>query len=105
MHLAHELTRVVQEKPVLYAGRVTSARVGYGLAAAAEAWCDHKGLSWMAVPPAKIKKHATGSGNATKDMMFEAARVLWLNVMDHNEADALWLLDLVMNGDKVKVGG
>ncbi len=42
-----------------------------------------------------IKKHATGKGNANKKEMVEAARAKWAEVEDDNEADALWLLDLV----------
>lgn len=45
----------------------------------------------------EIKKHATGNGNANKEKMLEAAKNRWPNkeIIDHNEADALWLLDLV----------
>lgn len=47
---------------------------------------------------ATIKKHALGSGRGDKDGMFAAARAKWSDrtLADHNEADALWLLDLVM---------
>lgn len=47
---------------------------------------------------ATIKKHALGKGKGDKDLMFQAARAKWTDrtLADHNEADALWLLDLVM---------
>ncbi len=43
-----------------------------------------------------IKKHATGTGRASKVDMIEAARVKWpnLEIIDDNHADVLWLLDL-----------
>jgi Holliday junction resolvasome RuvABC endonuclease subunit len=42
-----------------------------------------------------IKKHATGSGNAKKPAMVEAARLRWsVDVTDHNHADALCVLAL-----------
>lgn len=47
---------------------------------------------------ATIKKHATGKGNADKAAMVVAARSRWPEhegALDDNEADALWLLDLV----------
>lgn len=45
----------------------------------------------------EIKKHATGKGGANKDAMLVAAQEKWPNVEDHNEADALWLLDLIQS--------
>lgn len=51
--------------------------------------------AFMVVPPRKIKKHATGNGNASKDMMLESAKAKWPACEYDDEADALWLLDLV----------
>jgi Holliday junction resolvasome RuvABC endonuclease subunit len=49
----------------------------------------------------EIKKHATGGGKATKEDMIEDAVVRWRKQFpdplnpDDNQADALWLLDLL----------
>ena len=66
----------------------------------------------MEIPTSKIgvsalKKHATGNGRATKDMMMRSAELLWPGVhpADDNEADALCLLDWRMRRDCVSVGG
>jgi Holliday junction resolvasome RuvABC endonuclease subunit len=47
----------------------------------------------VVVPPATLKKLATGKGNAPKEAVLVAAvRRLGYGGSDHNEADALWLL-------------
>lgn len=46
---------------------------------------------------ATIKKHATGKGSAGKEQMLSLAREKWGEaVVDDNEADARWLLDLLL---------
>ena len=42
-----------------------------------------------------IKKHALGNGRGGKPEMLAAAKARGWNPSDDNEADALWLLDLV----------
>lgn len=50
------------------------------------------GRSWVDVPPASLKKYATGKGNANKGEMLAAAiRRLDYEGASDNEADALWL--------------
>lgn len=49
-------------------------------------------MRWAVVPPAKLKKFATGKGTADKTAMVVAARErLGWTGMDNNAADALWL--------------
>lgn len=51
------------------------------------------GVRYVEVPPATLKKYATGKGNAPKEAMLAAAiRRLDYAGSNHNEADALWLL-------------
>jgi Holliday junction resolvasome RuvABC endonuclease subunit len=48
-------------------------------------------MRWAVVPPAKLKKFATGKGTADKTAMVVAARErLGWTGMDNNAADALW---------------
>jgi len=61
------------------------------------AWCEANGVAFLGVPVATIKKHATGKGNAGKDLVIEAMRAKGHQPTDDNEADALailhWALD------------
>ena len=45
------------------------------------------------VPPATLKKYATGKGNAAKDavLLATARRFPDVDLLDNNQADALWL--------------
>lgn len=58
-------------------------------------YCEWQEIEYRGYSPSEIKKHATGKGNASKEMMMAAARERW-HIGDDNEADALWLLDLAM---------
>lgn len=50
---------------------------------------------WMLVPPASLKRYATGRGNASKaEVLAEAIRRLSCSGHDDNEADAMWLRSL-----------
>jgi Holliday junction resolvasome RuvABC endonuclease subunit len=60
---------------------------------AMHAW-THGHIRIMPVEVAHIKRHATGRGNATKQMMLATARDRWPSCATHDEADALWILDL-----------
>jgi Holliday junction resolvasome RuvABC endonuclease subunit len=59
-------------------------------------WCDRLTIQYRGYSPTEIKKHATGKGNANKEKMIVAARDKWPHkgIVDDNECDALWLLDL-----------
>ncbi len=55
-------------------------------------------LTFVDVPPASLKKYATGKGNAPKEEVLAAAiRRLRFEGHDHNEADALWLLTMALD--------
>ncbi|MGH7470350.1 MAG: hypothetical protein ACRENP_20600 [Longimicrobiales bacterium] len=50
------------------------------------------GIPFVDVPPASLKKFATGKGNAPKELILvETVKRLAYQGSDHNECDALWL--------------
>jgi Holliday junction resolvasome RuvABC endonuclease subunit len=61
-----------------------------------EVWCIDNDIEYVGLSPSEIKKHATGKGNAGKDMMLAAARAKWprIEIVDDNNADVPWILDL-----------
>lgn len=56
------------------------------------AWCEANRVAYAGVPVATIKKHATGKGNAGKDLVIAAMRERGFDPGDDNEADALAIL-------------
>lgn len=59
-------------------------------------FCEKSSIQYQGYSPSEIKKHATGSGSASKVEMISAALRKWpeYGMLDDNAADALWLLDL-----------
>ncbi len=71
----------------------TDAAHAYGgFLATLTAWCEHHQIPYQGVPVGTIKKHATGKGNAGKDLVIAAMTALGHAPADDNEADALALL-------------
>jgi len=62
-------------------------------------WCEEKGIDYRGYSPSEIKKFATGKGNANKPEMLAAANAEWpdVEIIDDNQADAMWLLALVQS--------
>lgn len=79
-----------------------SAWESYGaLLAEVEKWAYLNGIvRFVGVNPTTNKKHATGHGNADKDMMMSAARKLWRGIRPktHDEADALHCVRAYLDG-------
>ena len=73
----------------------SAAHVYGGIVAHLMAVCEEDGVPYSSIPVGTIKKHATGKGNASKEMMIEAARVRWpgFEPQDDNEADARWIAE------------
>lgn len=93
------LSAVAVEQPTLVFGRRGQARTlthHAKLAGVVELWCLLNNIPYKEYPPTKIKKHATGKGNANKMLVTAAAIERWGRdfVIDDNTADALYLLDL-----------
>ena len=70
-----------------------AAHVYGGLLAILTAWCEEHSIPYAAIPVKTVKKHATGTGNASKEAMIAACEAKGRKVQDDNEADALWILD------------
>jgi hypothetical protein len=75
-----------------------AAHVYGGLMATLTSWAELRAIPYAGVPVGTIKKHATGKGNANKDAMIAAAVARGFTPVDDNEADAIALLHLVMDG-------
>lgn len=73
-----------------------AAHVYGGLMATLTAWSELRGIPYQGIPVGTIKRHATGKGNASKDMVIAAMRARRHTPADDNEADALALLHLVI---------
>ncbi|MBF0326901.1 MAG: hypothetical protein HQL42_17770 [Alphaproteobacteria bacterium] len=69
-----------------------AAHIYGGFLAHLTAWCELKHIPYQGVPVGTIKRHATGKGNAGKDMVVAAMKVRGFNPEDDNEADALAIL-------------
>ncbi len=70
----------------------------YGaIAGAIEAECEYHDIEVHTAHVKKVKKWATGSGNADKQMMVDAAKERGWKIKSHDEADALWILDYAIN--------
>ena len=71
-----------------------AAQIYGGIIAIISEHCELKEIPYQGVPVGTIKKFATGKGNSNKEAMLAAARERWpeLNIVDDNQADALFLL-------------
>ena len=71
---------------------VDAAHAYGGFLAHLTAWCERQKIPYQGIPVGTIKKFITGKGNASKDQVIAAVRVLGHTPVDDNEADALALL-------------
>ena len=89
---------VVYFEEVMRHKGTVAAHVYGGLLAIMLTICEDWNIDYCGVAVGTIKKHATGKGNANKLAMIEAAIDRGWNPADDNEADAQWLLDIVLAG-------
>lgn len=62
-------------------------------------FCEKEKIKYEPVEPAVIKRHATGKGNAKKEVMLKVARGLFgQHIESQDEADALLILDWARDG-------
>lgn len=76
---------------------IDAAQMYGGYVSQVQLICHEYDLPYEGIPVQTIKKHATGSGNADKKMMIEAAikKFKTVNIINDDHADGLHLLDLV----------
>lgn len=73
-----------------------AAHVYGGIVGMIAAVCEERRVPYTAIPVGTVKRHATGKGNAPKELMIAAALGRWqVAPEDDNEADALWIADCV----------
>jgi len=75
---------------------VDAAHVYGGFLAQLSVWCEDAKIPYSGVSVGTIKKHLTGKGNASKEMMIDNIKKLGYHPTDDNEADALALLKCVI---------
>lgn len=82
---------IFYERP--FARGMAATRMGWGLAGVIEAVASHYNIPVLDMPPATIKKWATGSGNASKEEMTATAQMMYGYAGDdEHEADAVCAL-------------
>ena len=94
---SHSIDAVAYEEVRRHQG-VDAAHIYGGIVGQITAVCEDRQIPFQAIPVGTAKRTATGKGNASKDMMIEAARDRWSCIIDDdNEADALWMAQTLHN--------
>ncbi len=71
-----------------------AAHIYGGIVGMITSWCEEHDVPYRGIPVGTIKKWATGNGRADKKMMVAAAKEKFgYEGEDHNEADAMFILD------------
>lgn len=73
-----------------FSGQFSSVKALFPMLGAAVLTCERLMLPWVMVNATKLKKHATGRGNAKKEEMQAAALARWGVQLGPDEADAAW---------------
>jgi Holliday junction resolvasome RuvABC endonuclease subunit len=97
------LAKMVEERPIKFigyerpAGKHAGAVIHHAkLAGIIEMFCDFHDIAYCAYSSTAAKKLATGKGNCSKeDVILAAQQQLGYAGDDDNEADALWILQLM----------
>jgi Holliday junction resolvasome RuvABC endonuclease subunit len=92
---AYPITHVFYEEVRRHAG-TDAAHVYGGLMATLTAWCEERSIPYRGLPVGTIKKHFTGNGNASKQLMIAECERRGFRPKDDNEADAIAVFDLAL---------
>jgi Holliday junction resolvasome RuvABC endonuclease subunit len=80
-----------------------AAHVYGGFLSQLQVWCEEAAIPYEGISVTAIKKHATGKGTAKKPVMMEACRQrLGIDPGDDNEADALWILHMILEREGIE---
>jgi hypothetical protein len=82
---------VVVEAPFIHRAHPSGSVPIIKLHGLVEWLCHHEQVRYTTVAPSQLKKWATGSGKADKNLMMACAQERGWAGTDHNEADALLL--------------
>lgn len=102
-HLLAAWPDFIVYEEVKYHRAVEAAQTFGGFQAILQSYCLDALIEYRGVPVSVIQKHATGRGMAPKGqkkkIMYDLAvqKFKGTNVIDDNQADALWLLDYVLS--------
>ena len=81
---------------------VTAAHIYGGLMATLQSVLELDKHPYVSIPVGTIKRHATGKGNAPKELMISSALARWQEegwqLQDDNEADPLWVASAYLAG-------
>ena len=88
----HQPFEVAIEAPMVVKQFGADLLLGLHGAVAVALW--RRCMTAASIPAASAKKHATGSGRASKDQMRTAAFIRWATVLSEDEADSAWVADL-----------
>jgi Holliday junction resolvasome RuvABC endonuclease subunit len=91
----HSITNVYFERVYAHSGTEAAHLYGYFMHTLA-AVCEEHGIKCVGLSVGMIKKFMTGKGNATKDEMIAAAKLIGFNPQTDDEADALAILFLAL---------
>ncbi len=97
IHKLYPIDLLVFETPVCYPKRIAAFSVQIEIQAVIKIFCEENGIDYKGYSPTEIKKHATGKGKASKENMVDAAEIRFQCMLQddqHDQADAMWLLDL-----------
>lgn len=97
VHDDHGLKKIVYEEVRRHAG-TDAAHIYGGLQGVLTSFAEEHGIPYAAVPVGTIKKFWTGKGNASKDAMIAECRRRGFSPADDNEADAIALYHLNLEG-------
>ena len=84
---------VVYEEPIVHFKHRNGLGLGYGFEAVLQLHCHRNGIRAHGVNVSRLKKWATGHGNADKALMLRFAASMGWTMTDDNEVDARWLLE------------
>ena len=97
IHALTGCTEIVFEEVRRHVGTDAAHCYG-GFMATLTSWCEEHRIAYAGVPVGSIKRHATGKGNADKVAMIAAIKAKGYAPKDDNEADAIALLLMRIDG-------